>query len=285
MKTIAILMATLLIFSAMPLIAAEADVNVSDNGETTTAEATVSAGITPDSPLYGLERAMERISLSLTFNKAKKASKALGYAEERLAEVEEMAEEDNVEAAQEAQEDHDALINETEELVDELETNGDEETAENALGDVVELKFRIEAHSEKVARIKNRILERKIASGNWSEEKIAQMRGVFDKIIAKSQEMDAKMEQKRENIRTKLKVLSELTDEELEALEGQIGEKARERIEVRNEERVKAKGSDDSDDDSVDDSDNGSMDDDSSSNQTESDDLGNQQGQGQTGRQ
>jgi hypothetical protein len=49
-----------------------------------------SAGITPDSRLYGLDRALERISLALTFNKAAKAEKRLKIASERLAELKEM---------------------------------------------------------------------------------------------------------------------------------------------------------------------------------------------------
>ncbi len=49
-----------------------------------------SAGITPDSPLYRLDKAIERISLAITFNKAEKADKRLQIASERLAELKEM---------------------------------------------------------------------------------------------------------------------------------------------------------------------------------------------------
>jgi hypothetical protein len=49
-----------------------------------------SAGITPDSRLYGLDRAIERISLAITFNEVEKAEKRLQIASERLAELKEM---------------------------------------------------------------------------------------------------------------------------------------------------------------------------------------------------
>ena len=52
-----------------------------------------SAGIKPDSFFYFLDLAFERMSVVFTFNSAKKAQKVLSYAEERIAEVQVMAEE------------------------------------------------------------------------------------------------------------------------------------------------------------------------------------------------
>ncbi len=48
------------------------------------------AGITPDSPLYVLDTAIERIGLALTFKGEKKAEKRLQIASERLVELKEM---------------------------------------------------------------------------------------------------------------------------------------------------------------------------------------------------
>ncbi|MBD3246990.1 hypothetical protein GF378_00005, partial [Candidatus Pacearchaeota archaeon] len=165
MKTIAILMTMLLVFTAMPLVAAENDTvtdvsdvsdvsnattNTSDIVENITEEDEVDAGVTPDSPFYGLERAMERISLALTANKAERARKSLRYAEERLSEVKEMVEKNKAKAAEKAQKGHDKLVNETENIIDELETDGDEKMAEEAFENIVELKLRAESHSERV---------------------------------------------------------------------------------------------------------------------------------------
>jgi len=255
MKTIAIFMMALLVLSAMPLVMAEEA--VADAGETSNESAVITsdaetdaeledAGVTPDSPFYGLERAMERIRVAFTAGKANKAKLKIKYAEERLAEAEEMADEDNVEAAEEAQEAHDEELAEAEELVNELETNGDEESAETALEEVTELQDAIETHSQKVARVKNRILERKVAAGNMSEEQLAHLREVFDRIIAKSQEMEAKMVQKRENVRTKYKVLAELSDEELEDVDAQIRERIKNK--EQNKEKVKQADTDESED-------------------------------------
>ncbi len=223
MKTIAILMTVLLALGMMvSLVAAEDLVDSTDDVEL------ADAGVTPDSSLYGLEKAMERLNLAFTFGKANKAKKTLGYAEERLSEMRKMAEEGNVEAAETAQEEHDELINETAKLVDEIESDSSEDVAEDALEDVAEIQTQMQTHSQKVASVKNTILAR-MADGNMSEEQLAHLTEVFNKIINKSQEMELKMEQKRENVRTKLKVLSNKTEDELDDVE----EQARERGKVK----------------------------------------------------
>lgn len=224
MKTIAILMTALIAFGMMASLVAAEDVVISPVGEVEL----VDAGVTPDSAFHGLDRAMERISLAFTFGKADKAKKTLEYAEERLAEAQVMAEEGNLEATETAQEEHDKLINETVELVDEIETDSSEDVAEDALEDVAEIQAQIQTHSQKVASVKNTILTR-MAAGNMSEEQLAHLTAVFNKIINKSIEMEQKMEQKRENVRVKLKVLSNATEDELDELE----EQARERVKVK----------------------------------------------------
>ena len=79
MKKIMGLFVAMLLVLSLPLALAE--------------EETEDAGVTPDSPLYGLDRAMDRIALALTFNKAAKAEKGLNIAQERLMEAKEMADE------------------------------------------------------------------------------------------------------------------------------------------------------------------------------------------------
>ncbi len=146
------------------------------------------AGITPDSIFYGLDRAMERISLALTFNKAKKAEKGLKYANERLMEVKQMIEENKLEHAEKAQEEHGKTM----------------EAAEDALGDVEDpedveqLKNQVQSHYEKVVQVKNIIMERQRERMN--EEQIAHMEEVFGKIMTKAQEMETKVEQKKEEV-------------------------------------------------------------------------------------
>lgn len=201
-------MAMLLVFSVMPMVVAQDTVVEPVETEI------IDAGITPDSPLYGLERAMERLKLVFMRDKASRALYKIQMAEERLAEAEQMLEEDNFEAAQEAEEAHNEIIEEAQQEAEEIETDDGEEVAEEALEDVEKVQLALLAHGEKVALVHNRILE-KMRTNNASEEKLAHIGEVFAKITAKAQEMEQKVAEKRERVRTRYKVLSELDEEEL----------------------------------------------------------------------
>lgn len=161
---------------------------IAEEAEPELYEDDIEAGITPDSLFYGLDKAMDRISLALTFNKAKKAEKGLKIAQERLMEVKQMIEENKFEHAAKAQEEHGKAM----------------EAAENALGkvkdpeDVEQLKNQVQSHYEKVVQVKNAIMERQRERMN--EEQIAQMEEVFGKIMTKAQEMETKIIQKVEEV-------------------------------------------------------------------------------------
>ena len=64
--------------------------------------AATSPGIKPGSFFYFFDTAFEKIGLFFTFNPEKKARKALEYADERLAEAEAVAGDDNLEAVKTA---------------------------------------------------------------------------------------------------------------------------------------------------------------------------------------
>lgn len=66
------------------------------------ADAAVSAGVKPGSFFYFFDTAFENVGLFFTFNSENKAKKALEYADERLAEIEEIAEEKNPDAVKTA---------------------------------------------------------------------------------------------------------------------------------------------------------------------------------------
>jgi paraquat-inducible protein B len=100
--------------SAVEEVAAEPLIEVSETTEE-------DAGITPDSPiLYGLERAMERISYSLTLGKSAKAKKGLAHALERLAEVQVMIAEKKLDAAEKASKAHGQELEQVQEDIAEM---------------------------------------------------------------------------------------------------------------------------------------------------------------------
>ncbi len=115
----------------------------------------VSAGITPDRPiLWGLERALERIQLALTFNKVKKAELRLKLAEERLAEMKLMAKKKKVKAMLKAQMIHAKLINQIlGENVTINETVGQDENLTKA----EKIALRLEKHLQVLQAVKEKL--------------------------------------------------------------------------------------------------------------------------------
>ena len=192
------------------------------------------AGITPDSPLYGLDKAMERLRVAFARGEVNKAELKLKYAEERLSETEQMLDEGNDEAAAESEEAYNEELEETQELAEGIEADGNEDNAEEALNDVSEIQLGLLSHADRVALVKNRILTKMIA-GNASDEKIAHLGEVFGRIEAKAQEMQTKIDEKKLRVRTNYKVLSGMNESELEEKEDTI----KERIETKLKDRVK----------------------------------------------
>lgn len=191
------------------------------------------AGITPDSPLYGLDKAMERLRVAFARGEVRKAELKLKYAEERLSETEQMLDEGNDEAAAESEEAYNEELEETQELAEGIEADGDEDTAEESLNDVSEIQLGLLSHAERVALVKNRILAKMVA-GNASDEKIAHLEEVFGRIEAKALEMQTKTDEKKLRVRTAYKVLSGLNESQLEEKEDAI----REGIETKIKDRL-----------------------------------------------
>lgn len=115
MKTMVVLVISLLLVAAVPAIAQEQELT--------------SPGITPDSWLYGLSRGIERLQLILTWDRTEKAKLHLGFAEKRLAELKAMIERGKPEFVQMLVKDHDAELNETESEVNAEEGIGRDVTA------------------------------------------------------------------------------------------------------------------------------------------------------------
>lgn len=181
----------------------------------------VDPGITPDSPFYGLDRAMERISLALTFNKSAKAQKGLKHAQERLAEVKAMIEAKKFDKAEEAGENYEDDMDDVDEAGEEINGDEDAEGIFRALCTTVMQQNRTEAHKEKVLQVKAGILERQ--AGKMSEKQLTHMGDVFSKIENRTETAQNRIAQRQENLKAKYKILTGMSDEEIDAAIAQCG--------------------------------------------------------------
>jgi len=229
MKVLTTLMLAMLVMSVMSPMALAEDVDAVLIAADTTEEVELEdAGITPDSPFYGLDNAMDRLRLALTFNKEKKAEKALMISEERLAEVKAMIEANKTELAEKAQERHDLMIARAEAAAGEIEADGNEAKAELALLATERVQNRIEAHNEKVIAVKARILARQ--GDKMTEEQIAHIEEVFGKIQKRMESAEENSAQRQETIRARYKALSGMSDSEIEKALEQKRENIRTRV-------------------------------------------------------
>jgi len=118
MKKLFVLFVALLMLSA-PIVLAEEPTENNGVGiiseDIITEELSVDGGTTPDSPLRGIDRAIERLEIALTFGKAANAKKKLLIARERLAEIRVMAKAKKIDALEKAQKAHDEILAEAEE--------------------------------------------------------------------------------------------------------------------------------------------------------------------------
>jgi hypothetical protein len=172
------------------------------------------AGITPDNPLWRLERAMERIGLALTAGKSAKAKKGLVYARERLMETQAMVAARKIKAAAEAQEAHDDLIDDVSNQIAEL-GNGD--IAEE-LADEIELEEALNEHKTLVREVNNIKLKTK----GLTVVQQAQLNGVVSSIEGSTLRAQLSVRARKDKTKSKIKATEGLSEEELAALEAQV---------------------------------------------------------------
>lgn len=139
----------LLLLSALGVaedVGADANVQAVVDADTTVTD----AGLTPDSLLYGIDVALEKISLALTSNPQKKIAKGLAYAQERLLEIRAMIEAKDLAHAEKAVKVHGDLFSSLEDSIDSGSSNSSEELAYS-----VALEMALEKHKEKIKDIED----------------------------------------------------------------------------------------------------------------------------------
>jgi hypothetical protein len=215
-----------------------------------TAEDVESEVVVPEARKIGFfGNAFDRIDFALTFNKEKKIEKVLEMAEKRLAEAEASGDTEEIAIAQER---YDELVARAEEILADIESRAEDRNGSiNEMEQIARIQNRFERHREHAGEIYARALER-FEANNASDEKIERFEMFYERALNRSDRLEAKILEKRENSIKKQKVLSEMSDEELENLLAEIEEreglkenreKRIERAEVRIEklERVKEK--------------------------------------------
>ncbi len=200
--------------------------------ETTDVEAVVSAetgegdvSVAPDSPLWGVKRAIERIDLALTFNKAAKSEKGLKYARIRLLEVQKMMKKGDFKNAARAEEAHGKLLVKVRKDIDEAKGT---EKAEK----VKELEDKLSKNIAVLEAVKAK-LEAKGVPTQGIENALAiakakqECRQQIEEVLKAGPVTDENIKQIKEECRDKLKDLVEQRKEAMKQTREGIAEKVK----------------------------------------------------------
>lgn len=203
-KTTTMFVMMFLVFGMMTFVAAE-ELEIEEAGEL------------PGGFFYGLDRAFDNFKVSMTFNKERKAERAMKIAEERLAEYEALILIGDTENAEIAKAEYDKFILKSEKAMDRI---GPFKNSEKEFRNAARFEENIEAHQEKIDEIYIRILEKH--GENMTDEQLLRFEEIFNNIKERSNNISERHLEKKNQIKTRHKILNVMTDEEVADFEEMI---------------------------------------------------------------
>ncbi len=195
-KILSVLVALLFVLSAVPVLAQEQTTDIVTVNE--------SAGITPDSPIYGLKIALDRIRLSLTFNRTEKTELGLKMAEQRLIEAQLMADKGDYKALEIARNEHGRFLGIAKKQIEMI--NDDPEKA-------LELEAKLE---ESLEQQQERINSITLLIQNLTPEQTERLKALLEEFRNETEDVKIKLLEKKDFSRIKLKAKLNLSDDEAE---------------------------------------------------------------------
>lgn len=167
------------------------------------------AGVTPDSPLWGLDKSLEQIELLLASGEVEKAKIHLKHANERLLEVKIMIEQNKLDDAEKAKEDHKEKIEKAKQEIDDIDADD-----EDSIEDEVELEIEIDEQENSIEEVEREI-EIKI-KGSLTAEQQAAIDALIESFKDSNNEVRIKIEAKKEEIKIKIRERTGMDDDEIE---------------------------------------------------------------------
>jgi hypothetical protein len=168
-------------------------------------------GVTPDQASYGLKLGWEKFKLAFTFNQEKKAEKELKLAEKRLIEAEYMAQKGNLEGFERAQENHDKLLEKARIRLEKINEEGSQEKVNERVRTITGLEIALMNHEQNLERFRLRLEQR-----NLTEEQQAKAEEILERMQNQTEKFELKIESKKDNLKTRVMEISNLTQDEVE---------------------------------------------------------------------
>ena len=174
--------------------------------------ATTDPGVTPDSLLWGLDKAFDQIALLLTTGDVDKAKKGLEIAEERLAEIRAMIEENKLEEAEKAQKSHGKALLKVKEKVKEVEDDDSLEEIEK----IIEIEKELEEHNENVEQTFGKLKIKIEIKGDITQEQKDLIDSILSSLEGQTGEVEIEITNKKNKIKIEIKQETGKSEEEIE---------------------------------------------------------------------
>jgi len=170
------------------------------------------AGVTPDSFLWGLDKALDQLALLLTFDEGKKAIKGLEIAQERLLEIKEMIEENKLEAAEKAKDSHGKTLVKIKQSIEDIE----EDDSEEEIKELIEIEKELEEHDEEIEQTFGELKVKIKIEGEVTTQQIALIESILNSLKGQTGEVEIEIKNKKDKTKIKIKQETGKSEEEIE---------------------------------------------------------------------
>jgi len=195
---------------AMPLAFAE-NVTVAENA-TVDEETVAEINDELNESVSGMRIGWERVKLAFTFGDDKKAMQEFKLAKLRLIQARIAAKNGNEKAMEKALEAHERIIERVRARVNAMDGTSDNRSARLAAAKLVGLERAIEVHEARISK-----LGEILASENLTEEQRARIEMQIEKAQNVTDSLKALSADKKEKLKTKMRAVSNMTEEEVES--------------------------------------------------------------------
>ncbi|QQG40162.1 MAG: hypothetical protein HYS81_02015 [Candidatus Aenigmatarchaeota archaeon] len=173
-------------------------------------EPSTDPGTTPDSPLWGIDVALDKIGILLATTDDAKAHANLHIAAERLAEVKAMIAANKVDDAAKAENEHTHTLAEVKARIKALK----EAREEDELDDTAEIESEVEKHESDVEEVNSAISVKLKVRGTLTGEQRARLDAFLDSLTNSTADVRIEIRQKKDALRAKFEARG-LDDDEI----------------------------------------------------------------------
>ena len=176
-------------------------------------EEAIDPGVTPDSFLWGLDKALDNLNLLLTLNPTEKAIKGIEIARERLGELKVMVEKNKLEAAEKSKDEEVKVLSKVKDIISKIK----EKNATKQIQKEIEIEKELEEHEDEIKAASDNLKVKIEIKETLNEQQKALLSSLLSALENKTNEVKVEIKNKKD--KTKIKIKQETGKSEKEIKE------------------------------------------------------------------